>query len=430
MRKVLPFFMLFMMVQACINKLSAQSFVKRDQTRFVLNGLPYQYIGTNYWYAPFTILQNNPMAKERIISELDFLQKNGVDNLRILASVEGHGLENGVERVQPALQPAIGEFDEYFLRGLDFVLAEMRKRKMKAVLYLSNNWEWSGGFLQYLNWYGKITLPELQKKMNWDEQRDYTSQFYSCEDCINAYLKQVKYIIQHKNTVNGIAYSKDATIMSWEIANEPRPMRPSANDVYYTFIKKAAGYIKSLDKKHLVTTGHEGGQAMDGDMTFYKKVHAINAIDYLTIHIWPKNWSWFKDETFQADFPTVIKKTKDYIEEHIGAAKQLGKPLVLEEFGLPRDGFGFDTLSTTSYRDKYYSSIFDIWQKNKMPNGAFTGLNFWSFGGMSRPRTGQIFWKKVDDYSGDPPMEEQGLNSVFDCDHSTWNIIKQYNLQK
>jgi mannan endo-1,4-beta-mannosidase len=35
---------------------------------------------------------------------------------------------------------------------------------------------------------------------------------------------------------------------------------------------------------------------------------------------------------------------------------------------------------------------------------------------------GQIFWKAGDDYMGDPPMEEQGLNTVFDGD-STWKVI-------
>jgi hypothetical protein len=27
---------------------------------------------------------------------------------------------------------------------------------------------------------------------------------------------------------------------------------------------------------------------------------------------------------------------------------------------------------------------------------------------------------------GDPPMEEQGLNSVFDGDRSTWEVIKSF----
>ncbi len=28
---------------------------------------------------------------------------------------------------------------------------------------------------------------------------------------------------------------------------------------------------------------------------------------------------------------------------------------------------------------------------------------------------------------GDPPMEEQGLNTVFDSDISTWKIINTYS---
>ena len=43
---------------------------------------------------------------------------------------------------------------------------------------------------------------------------------------------------------------------------------------------------------------------------------------------------------------------------------------------------------------------------------------------MARPVKGQTFWKDGDDYTGDPPMEEQGLNSVFDGDITTWRLIK------
>ena len=28
---------------------------------------------------------------------------------------------------------------------------------------------------------------------------------------------------------------------------------------------------------------------------------------------------------------------------------------------------------------------------------------------------------------GDPPMEEQGLNTVFDSDQTTWAIINKYS---
>jgi len=52
------------------------------------------------------------------------------------------------------------------------------------------------------------------------------------------------------------------------------------------------------------------------------------------------------------------------------------------------------------------------------------GANFWAFGGTARPKKGQIYWESGDDLMGDPPMEEQGLNSVFDSDQSTWKVIR------
>ncbi|MGH7783187.1 MAG: hypothetical protein ACREO5_05025, partial [Candidatus Binatia bacterium] len=60
------------------------------------------------------------------------------------------------------------------------------------------------------------------------------------------------------------------------------------------------------------------------------------------------------------------------------------------------------------------------------PGGSeyISGANFWAFGGTTRPKKGQTFWKAGDEYIGDPPMEEQGLNSVFDGDQSTWRVIR------
>ena len=42
------------------------------------------------------------------------------------------------------------------------------------------------------------------------------------------------------------------------------------------------------------------------------------------------------------------------------------------------------------------------------------------------PVKDQTYWKPGDDYLGDPPVEEQGLNSVFDSD-STVSLIERYN---
>src|SRR5206468_1287115 len=108
------------------------------------------------------------------------------------------------------------------------------------------------------------------------------------------------------------------------------------------------------------TTGHEGEMGTES-LQLFEDVHRDKNIDYLTIHIWPKNWSWFQTETMEADMPQVVSKTKEYIRKHLTVALKLNKPLVLEEFGLPRDHHSFDIASTTSLRDRYYDTIFSIW---------------------------------------------------------------------
>ncbi|MVN22743.1 glycoside hydrolase 5 family protein [Mucilaginibacter arboris] len=419
----------------CLNMLifsvsAQQNFVKTKGSQFTIAGKPYYYIGTNYWYGGLLQAVKGEQGRARLKQELDFLKAKGVTNLRVLAGSEGLGQENGVQRVNPPLQPQQGVFKPEILESLDYLLNEMHKRNMYAVLFLSNNWEWSGGFLQYLNWNGKLTDTTMRKKLNWDEQRNETSKFYTCESCMMDYNKQVKLIVSHINKYNNIKYANDPTIMAWELANEPRPMRSDAVAAYKQWILNAATFIKGLDKNHLITIGTEGTQGTEGSAELFQAIHAFKPIDYLTIHIWPKNWGWFRDSSIVASLPQVISKSVAYIQQHEAIAKAINKPLVLEEFGLPRDAQSFDPKSTTNSRDKYYEAIFNEWKRSAANGGAIAGCNFWAFGGTARPIPGQIFWKEGDDFMGDPPQEEQGLNAVFTTDNATWKIIQNFTNQK
>jgi mannan endo-1,4-beta-mannosidase len=294
------------------------------------------------------------------------------------------------------------------------------------------------------------------RPLNWDELRDMVARFYVCAECKASYLKHVRFVMERTNKVTGRKYIVDPTIMAWELANEPRPMRPGARERYAEWIRDAAAAIKARDKNHLVTIGHEGSIGTEG-MDLFEEVHRDPNIDYLTIHIWAKNWAWFEPGKMREQFPAVVSKATAYIDEHVAVALRLNKPLVIEEFGLPRDEMvrdaGTDALgdkkgrkgegekgrpgedgiiqnptsriqnltpgSATSLRDEYFRKIFSYVGK-----GPVAGANFWAFGGTARPRKGQVFWKAGDEWMGDPPMEEQGLNSVFDVDRSTWKVIK------
>jgi mannan endo-1,4-beta-mannosidase len=400
------------------------AFVSVKDHKFYADGKPYYYVGTNYWYGGLLGLERDERrGVGRLRKELDFLKANGVTNLRLMAGAEGSGLINGVVRVGPPLQPRQGVFDEGVLDGLDLVLAEMGKRGMKAVVFLSNNWEWSGGFQQYLDWNGRVPEALRTRKLTWDEQRDIVSKFYDCEPCKESYNKQVSLVLGRTNKYNRKRYVEEPAIMAWELANEPRPMRPAAAAAYRRWVRDVAALIKAKDANHLVTVGHEGYMGTE-DIKLFEEIHADANVDYLTIHIWPKNWGWFKGHELAAGFPGVVEKTLDYIEQHLAVARRLDKPLVIEEFGLPRDGHSFDAGAPTTLRDTFYDKIFSILEQQARAGGHVAGANFWAFGGTARPVKGQTFWKAGDSYMGDPPMEEQGLNTVFDGDESTWRVIR------
>lgn len=400
----------------------APGFVRVKGHIFIVNNKPYYFVGANYWYGSLLGLEKDKKRGiDRLRTELDFLKKHGVPNLRLMAGAEGSGPLNGVPRVGPPLQTELGKFDESVLDGLDLVLAEMGRREMKAVIFLSNNWEWSGGFQQYLIWNKTISDRWLTEKPTWDELRDNVAKFYSCEPCTDAYSRQATLVIRRTNKATGRRYIDDPTIMAWELANEPRPMRPAAIDDYRAWIDDNAEMIKRLDPNHLVTIGHEGWIGTES-LDLFEQVHAGRNVDYLTIHIWPKNWGWFENGKMAAGFANAVAQTEKYISDNAAVAVKLNKPLVIEEFGLPRDDQSFDPASRTTLRDKYFAKVLAFVRTS--PHIA--GANFWAFGGTARPVKGQLFWKQGDSYMGDPPMEEQGLNSVFDSDRSTWSMIETH----
>ena len=99
---------------------------------------------------PYLALKDRGSDRVRLCRELDELQRLGIDNLRILVGADG--LPGVEDKVEPVLQSRPGVYNDSILAGLDYLLTEMSKRKMVAVLYLTNSWEWSGGYGAYLEW--------------------------------------------------------------------------------------------------------------------------------------------------------------------------------------------------------------------------------------------------------------------------------------
>lgn len=393
--------------------------------QFFKGNSPYYFIGANYWYGPL-IAARNIGDRDRLIKELDLMKANGIDNLRILAGAEGDGKDS---RVHPALQPKQGVYNEDLLDGLDYLLMEMRKRDMYAVLYLNNNWIWSGGMSQYLEWngYGEVPNPFLEE-YSWPQYMNYTKQFHSCGPCQTAFRKHVKFIMGRTNSYTGIKYTQDNTIMSWQVANEPRVLADDHEDTFSTWLKETVALIDSLDTTHLISTGAEGKASYLQDIAMYERLHDNPGIDYLTMHMWPKNWGWYDIDNEKETTEVSIKKANAYMDEHILVAKRLNKPIVMSEFGFPREKESLTPEASIENRDNFYGAIIERIKESKDKQGVLAGLNFWGFAGygVANP-SNKGKWGHGDDFTADPPQEPQGLNSVFATDSSTLKLIRVGN---
>lgn len=415
---------LLFLLGACAPKPAEHSFIKVNADgQFVRDGKPYYFVGTNFWYGAILGSEGEGGNRERLHKELDFLKSIGINNLRVLVGADG---ENGIKtRVEPPLQVAPGVYNDTILAGLDYFMNELRERDMTAVLYLNNSWEWSGGYSVYLQWsgHGDAVVPAVD---GWPAYMEYVKQFPQSDSAKALFANHVNYIVSRTNRYNQIKYVDDPTIMSWQIGNEPRAFSDENKEPFARWMADVAAQIKSLDPNHMVSSGSEGSWGCEMDMNLFEKIHADPNINYLNIHIWPYNWSWVKADSLKELLPRAKENTKKYIDDHMVIARKYSKPIVLEEFGFPRDGFSFSKEAPTTARDEYYRYVFDLIRQDRESGGLFAGCNFWAWGGFAGQNPDHVFWEKGDDYTGDPAQEQQGLNSVFATD-STIEIIKAEN---
>lgn len=414
---------LLLLFAACGLKPDRETFIKVRGGQFIKDGQPYYYIGANFWYGAILASEGEGGDRQRLLMELDSLCAIGVDNLRILVGADG--VNGTVSKVEPTLQMAPGVYNDTILAGLDYLLYEMGKRKMSAVLYLNNSWEWSGGYGQYLEWagHGKAPVPAVD---GWPQFQKFVEQYHQCDSCKTLFANHVKFIVERTNRYTNRKYSDDPTIMSWQIGNEPRAFNDKNKVSFALWIRSVAELIKSCDPNHLVSTGSEGAQGCERDIQLWELIHSYKSVDYMTIHIWPYNWRWADKDSLSETLDYSIEQTQRYIKEHLAIAGKYNKPMVIEEFGYPRDNFLFDLGTSTVNRDAYYASVFQNVVEGSESKGNLAGCNFWAWGGMADKKDGCDYWTKDNDYTGDPPQEEQGLYSVFQSDN-TVEIIRNSN---
>ena len=424
-----------LIVSGCANlsvrKNSADECVRVRNGRFDVRGKPYFYIGTNMWFGGYISDAALPGGRERLARELDRLQKLGVNNIRLLAGSETSPLVGAIPR---GITRAPHDYDEALLIGLDFCLAEMARRDMRGILFLSNYWQWSGSFAQYVRWVTGEEIPDPDKPImargDWHAFMKFSASFYQTPAAVELYRGYITSLIHRRNTINGRIYRDDPTIMTWELANEPRPCADDSSmtkdvPIFCDWVDSTARFIREQDANHLVCTGSEGVWGSLKKPEVFIAAHKTPAIDYVTVHMWLKNWGWLKTPELSPEFETAAGQAREHVELHTKIATDiLKKPLVLEEFGLPRDHEKYSPDSPTLARDEYYRRMFQQVAESCAAGRALQAANFWAWGGEGRAGSEK---NSAAEFLGDPPCEPQGLNSIFDTDTSTHGVISAAN---
>ncbi|XP_077251051.1 mannan endo-1,4-beta-mannosidase 2-like isoform X1 [Tasmannia lanceolata] len=343
-------------------------FVERNGTQFFLDGRAFYVNGWNsYWLMDQAVEE---FSRPRVRAMLQAGAKMGLTVCRTWAFNDG---------AYHALQISPGRFDERVFKALDRVIAEAQRHGIKLLLGLVNNLQAFGGKTQYVKW-------------AWEEGIGLSSSndsFFFDPSIRNYFKTYLKTVLTRKNTITGVEYRNDPTIFAWELINEPRCISDASGDTLQDWIEEMAGFVKSIDRNHLLTLGLEGfygpkspeklsvnpgewASVLGSDFIRNSKT---STIDFTSVHIYPDHW--FLDQELDEKLKYVSKWVISHIDDGNTVLK---KPVMFTEFGFSNTNKNFEP----SQRDAFYKTIYDIIYESARKNGSGAGALVWQFlvGGM------------------------------------------------
>ena len=274
-------------------------FVTVDGPHFKLNGQRFRFVGAN---AEYLFL----VPKEVLTDVLDRAQAMGITVIRTWGF--GDGCES--EELQPCedwsryFQPAPGAWNENAFRHFDRVVAEASRRNIRLIVPLVNNWDEYGGIPQYVRWFEELH-PEQALNLGNTSADQWHDQFYTNEQIKQWYQDYVRHFISRTNTITGIPYAQDPTIMAWELINEPRTRSDPSGATLHQWIIDMSKFVSELAPNHLVGTAEEGWYIMP-------QVEADLVADW---QLFPKNY-WHYGVNWQEKECYWGSNGADFLSDH------------------------------------------------------------------------------------------------------------------
>jgi hypothetical protein len=307
-------------------------YVSSRGTQLELANKPLQLQGANSYDLAY-------QSDIQINSTLATLADNHVNVVRFW--MFGDGLTDG-------FQPTPGSINQSMLVKTDYILATARKYQIHVIPTLINNFDDYGGVSQYLDWVGVNPADH--------------DQFFNNQQAILLYENYIDHIVSHQNSITGVAYKNDPTILAWDIMNEPRAANPQ---VIASWTNTIASYLREQDNNHLITISLDKPTTETG----LQSICASKDIGFCSVHIYPQEAGI---DSYQS-----LAQEKLALQSDKNIANSLSKPIVVTETGtdkatMPWNENPLSVLQQTiSAIDADNYSGWVIWNYSETPDTSF-----------------------------------------------------------
>ena len=234
-----------------------------------------------------------------------------------LAVVRAWAFMDGDEHSGKVLQPRPGVYNSADFDSLDYAIYKAGTLGIRLVLPLVNNWPDYGGMSQYVTWFLGLPDDVYGDAVNHDR-------FYTDRGIKAAYRAYARYVTHRRNPYTGLRYRDDPTIMTFELANEPRCRSDKSGRTLLAWADEMSRWVRKQAPRQLVAVGDEGMYGFAGNADYpysdYEGVRsrdllALPAVDYGTYHLYPQNWG----AAAQAD---PVAWGRQWIADHLSPTAQ------------------------------------------------------------------------------------------------------------